>query len=92
MSSALSQASVGIIFGTDTGNTEDVAEKISEQLQGAGIVAELVNITDAEPEQIQGYDLAIMGIPTWDFGGIQVDWEDVEEMIQALDMSGKTVA
>ncbi|MEE3161363.1 MAG: flavodoxin domain-containing protein, partial [Pseudomonadota bacterium] len=45
MSSALSQASVGIIFGTDTGNTEDVAEKISEQLQGAGIVAELVNIT-----------------------------------------------
>ncbi|HCG78096.1 MAG TPA: flavodoxin [Oceanospirillales bacterium] len=92
MSSALSQASVGIIFGTDTGNTEDVAEKISEQLQGAGIVAELVNITDAEPEQLQGYDLTIMGIPTWDFGGIQVDWEDVEDMIQALDMSGKTVA
>ena len=30
--SSLSEASVGIIFGTDTGNTEDVAEKISEQL------------------------------------------------------------
>ena len=87
--SSLSEASVGIIFGTDTGNTEDVAEKISEQLEEAGIVAELINITDATPEQMQGFDLTIMGIPTWDFGGIQADWEDVEEMIQALDMGGK---
>ena len=78
MGSRLSQASVGIVFGTYTGNTEDVAEKISEQLQGAGIVAELINITDAEPEQLEGYDLTIMGIPTWDCGGIQVDWEDVD--------------
>ncbi|MEC8104273.1 MAG: flavodoxin [Pseudomonadota bacterium] len=90
--SSLSEASVGIIFGTDTGNTEDVAEKISEQLEEAGIVAELINITDATPEQMQGFDLTIMGIPTWDFGGIQADWEDVEEMIQALDMGGKLVA
>ena len=46
MSSALSQASVGIIFGTDTWNTEDVGEDI--RATGAGIVAELVNTTDAE--------------------------------------------
>ncbi|MEC8444175.1 MAG: flavodoxin [Pseudomonadota bacterium] len=90
--SALTQARVGIIFGTDTGNTEDVAEKISEALNEAGIVAEMLNITDASVEEIEGFDLAIMGIPTWDFGGIQADWEDTADLLSQLNLQGKTCA
>lgn len=89
---SLSTCRVGIIFGTDTGNTEDVAEKIVSELENYGVIAEMFNVTEASPELIAEYDLTIMGIPTWDFGGIQADWEDFEETLALTDLNGKMVA
>ncbi|WP_339897285.1 flavodoxin [uncultured Gilvimarinus sp.] len=88
----LSSANVGLIFGTDTGNTEEVGDKISTALASQGVVVEMLNVTDTSPEQIEEFDFIIMGIPTWDFGGIQDDWEDFEEQILATKLAGKTVA
>ena len=34
----------------------------------------------------------ILGIPTWDFGGIQDDWDELEDRLGQLDLSGKVVA
>jgi flavodoxin I len=36
--------------------------------------------------------LFILGIPTWDFGQIQSDWEEFWDDIEAIDFSAKTVA
>ena len=90
--SSLTDARVAIVFGSDTGNTEDVAEKIHDRLGKLGISSDIVCVTDISPAAIKDYDLAILGIPTWDFGGIQIDWEDLSDELESLDLSGTTVA
>lgn len=88
----LSEANIGLIFGTDTGNTEEVGDKICASLMQHGCATEMLNVTDTSATEIAGFDVLIMGIPTWDFGGIQEDWESFEEEILAANLSGKTVA
>ncbi|MEM9386688.1 MAG: flavodoxin [Pseudomonadota bacterium] len=89
----LKAASVALVFGTDLGNTEEVGEKIIERL--APMVAsavEMFNVREASTELLERYDFLILGIPTWEFGGIQSDWEDFEAQVLAADFEGKTVA
>lgn len=88
----LTNAHVGLIFGTDTGNTEEVGDKISTALAAHGVAVEMLNVSDASAQQIEAFDFIIMGIPTWDFGGIQADWENFEDEILATKLAGKTVA
>jgi flavodoxin I/flavodoxin II len=81
-----------LVFGTDTGNTEEVAEKIQEQFSESGHVVEIIDVTDCSADRISEAELCIFGIPTWDFGGIQADWEDFKEELEAAELSGKKVA
>ena len=81
-----------LVFGTDTGNTEEVAEKIQEQLSESGQVVEIIDVTDCSADRISEAELCIFGIPTWDFGGIQADWEDFKEELEAAELGGKKVA
>lgn len=81
---------IGLIFGTDTGNTEEVAEKLENLIDWAEV--ELHNVDSIEPDEILAYDYLILGIPTWDFGGIQADWEDYWPVLEGLDFTGKTIA
>lgn len=83
---------IGLVFGTDTGNTEEMGDKISECFSQHGYAVDMINVTEASPEIIESFDFVIMGIPTWDFGGIQEDWEDFEQDILQCKLSGKTVA
>jgi flavodoxin long chain len=57
-----------------------------------GFAMDMLNVTDASPELIEAFDFIIMGIPTWDFGGIQEDWETFESELLATNLSGKVVA
>ena len=81
-----------LVFGTDTGNTEEAAEKIQERFSEAGHFVELMNVTDCSVDRINEADVCIFGIPTWDFGGIQGDWEDFEEELESADLKGKLIA
>lgn len=89
---SISDMNIGLIFGTDTGNTEEVGDKIANVLAEHGCPVEMINVTDASPEIIESFDFIIMGIPTWDFGGIQEDWEDFEAQILATKLGDKIVA
>ncbi len=88
----ISNASVGLIFGTDTGNTEEIGDKICAQLAELACPVEMINVSEASVEVLDAFDLLIMGIPTWDFGGIQGDWEDFEDQILSAQLKGKVVA
>ena len=81
-----------LVFGTDTGNTEEVAEKIQEQFSASGHVVEIIDVTDCSAGRISDAEACIFGIPTWDFGGIQGDWEDFKEELEAAELSGKKIA
>ncbi len=79
-----------LFYGSTTGNTEDIAEQIQRSL-GMDQV-DLFDVAEEPLNQVEDYDLIIMGIPTWDYGEIQSEWEDVWDDIDAVDYSGRVVA
>ncbi|WP_392561816.1 flavodoxin FldA [Orbus sturtevantii] len=83
-------AKVGIFFGSDTGNTEKVAEQI-QQLLGSD-QADLYDIAKSTKEQIEKYQFLFFGIPTWYYGESQCDWDDFSPTLELIDFTGKTVA
>lgn len=83
-------AQIGLFFGSDEGNSERVAYRIQKRL-GEDVVA-VHDIADVTQLDFANYDKIILGIPTWDFGQIQSDWEEFWDDIGSVDFSGKVVA
>lgn len=85
-----SVSKIGLFFGSDEGNTESIASRIARRL-GENWV-DIHDIGDVTQLEFMDYDRLILGIPTWDFGQIQSDWEDFWDDLESIDFSGKTVA
>ncbi len=83
-------AKIGLFFGSDEGNTERVAYRIQARF-GADVV-DVQDIADVTQLDFANYDKIILGIPTWDFGQIQSDWEEFWDDIAQVDFTGKQVA
>ncbi|AWF82211.1 flavodoxin FldA [Microbulbifer sp. A4B17] len=81
---------IGLFYGSDEGNTESVALRIRARLGEENV--DLFDIADVTQLDIVNYQYLIFGIPTWDFGQIQSDWEEFWEDVQEIDFTGKTVA
>ncbi len=81
---------VGIFFGSDTGNTENVAQQIQQRL--GHDKADLFDIAKSTKEQFEQYEHLFLGIPTWYYGESQCDWDDFLPTLEQIDFSGKTVA
>ena len=83
-------ASVGLFFGSDTGNTEVVAKMIQKQL-GKHLV-DVKDIAKSTKADIDEFSLLILGIPTWYYGESQCDWDDFMPTLEEVDFSDKLVA
>jgi flavodoxin, long chain len=83
-------AQVGIFFGSDTGNTENVAKQI-QQILGID-KADLFDIAKTTKQNIEKYDFLFFGIPTWYYGESQADWDDFFPNLEQINFYGKTVA
>ena len=81
---------IGLFYGSSTCYTEMAAEKIRDII-GPELVT-LHNLKDDAPTEMEQYDVLILGIPTWDFGEIQEDWEAIWEQLDSLNLEGKIVA
>jgi flavodoxin I len=77
-----------IFYASSTGNTADVASRISKQLGDI----EVIDIADDGISSIGEYDKIIFATPTWGEGELQDDWLDVWDDFSNIDFSGKTVA
>jgi flavodoxin II len=80
---------IGLFYASTTGNTEMVAEQL------AALLPERIHLHDIAAEGVAAmaeYPLLMMGIPTWDFGELQEDWDEHWPDLQTLDFSGKRVA
>lgn len=85
---------IGLFYGTDTGNTETVSEKMIEsliELTGQELV-DLNEIYQKKAEDVSKYDLLIFGQPTWYDGELQGDWEEFIPELKKMDFKGKKVA
>ncbi len=78
--------SIGIVYGSSTGNTQSAAEMIAEAL-GEG---EVLDVASIEPTDLNGFDKLILGSSTWGDGEFQDDWDAFDW--SDVDLSGKTVA
>ena len=81
---------IALFYGTCTGKTEAVAEQIKDEL-GEDFFEIYEDVSQIEPSDLESYDVIIAGIPTWDVGEIQYDWQDIYDQLDEVDLSGKKV-
>lgn len=83
-------ATIGIFYGSNTGNTESAAKRIAAALGDQA--AEPTSIADTSADELSGYSALIFGASTWGVGDMQDDWDDNLSMVTSVDFSGKKVA
>jgi flavodoxin short chain len=84
-----------IVFGTTTGNTEDMAGMVKKALDKTGFETELKNVVDATPESLTGaHDLLLLGCPAYgeDTVELQEDFEEFYEQLDGVRLNGKPFA
>jgi len=81
---------IGLFYGTDTGNTERVADLIKDAF--GGDMVEVHDIATSKASDFDQYDKIILGQPTWYYGELQSSWDDFWEDFKGIDFTGKTVA
>jgi len=81
--------SIGIIYGSNGGVTETVAEEIQKVL---GLESDLIDISTEGVDIFAKYEKMIIGTSTWGEGDLQDDWDDIFNDFEAVEFGGKTVA
>lgn len=85
---------IGLFYGSTTGMTEDVAfriEKLAQEIHGLSLTP--INIIDLDdPNDMFLYKKIILGIPTWNYGEYQDDWEMIVDRITDADLSETSIA
>ncbi|MEM7533182.1 MAG: flavodoxin [Chloroflexota bacterium] len=91
---SITESSVGLFYGSTTGVTEHVAQCIETAWADAGQEPLItLNITDVDDISVLAdFDKLILGIPTWNIGQLQDDWEIVFPDLDDLDFTGTQVA
>lgn len=86
----MSHAPIGLFYGSSTCYTEMTAEKILRHLGPERV--DCHNIADHPIALANNYDYLILGIPTWDYGELQEDWENIWPELDSVDVAGKSIA
>ena len=77
-----------IFYTTSTGNSAEIATKISEALDGI----EVFELSGVGAEKISEFDKVIIGGSTWGDGELNDDLDEMWDDFCGVDFSGKTVA
>ncbi|MGD1948709.1 MAG: flavodoxin [Leptolyngbyaceae cyanobacterium] len=87
-------AKIGIFYGSTSGTTEEIAEKLQEEI--GEDLCDLFNMEEDfdDVDDLLKYDYLLLGCSTWGAGEVQNDWReplfDIE--VDKPDFSGKTIA
>ncbi|WP_305862435.1 flavodoxin [Helicobacter cholecystus] len=80
---------VGIFYGSESGNTKEVCQKIAQEI---GDEAEVFDVSGASREQILGFDNLILASATYGSGDLQDDWEKAFKNFNESDFASKVIA
>ena len=85
---------IGFFYGSTTGMTEDVAYRIEACIKEKfGLEIVPINIIDLDdPNDMFLYKRIILGMPTWNYGEYQDDWEQVVDKIASANLDGTVIA
>jgi flavodoxin I len=81
---------IAIIYGSSTDNTKNAAFKIAQKLSGENVL--LKEVSAVNFSELANYPNIILGTSTWGLGDLQDDWDSRIPELQALDLTGKTLA
>lgn len=73
-----------MLIGTQTGNTETVAESVAQHLAQEGHTIHFVDLADAYPEMLLDYNYLILAISTWGDGELPDNALDFYETFLTL--------
>lgn len=79
---------IGLFYGSDSGNTENIAKRIASNLEGIDIF----DVAKTEKSRLLEYKNLILATPTYGSGDMQGDWEKFLETLKPEDFSNKVVA
>ena len=82
-------ARIGVFYGSSTGNTEVIAEKIKALF---GDDADTCNIDAAAIEDFERYENLIFGTSSWGIGDAQDDWDDFMDILIEVNFNKKKLA
>ncbi|NJL06179.1 MAG: flavodoxin [Chloroflexaceae bacterium] len=84
---------IGLYYGTSTGYTEEAAKLIQREFERIqpGMVT-LLNVYEHDLDAMPTYDLLILGVPTWNIGEMQEDWQERLPQLAQLDLHTIPVA
>ncbi|PQJ21901.1 flavodoxin [Tenacibaculum sp. SG-28] len=81
---------IGLIYGSDTGMTEEVTHSIVDEWKEMDI--EVIEVTNVSSSDFEKFDFIILGLSTWYDGDLQSDWESYFDEFKSISFSGKKVA
>lgn len=81
--------SVGIFYGSSTGNTEAAANQIQKEL-GENTV-KIFDVTNAKAIDLEKFSNLILGSSTWGIGDLQDDFEDFMSELYSANLENKKV-
>ncbi len=84
-------AKIGLFYGTQTGNTQTIAELLQTALGGDRVV-DIYDVATIDTSDFESYACVIVGCPTWNIGDLQADWEGIYDELDEIDFTGKKVA
>ena len=74
-----------IVFGSTTGNTEEMADMIKAAMDRVGVETEIKNVTDiAVTDLTAGHNVVLLGCPAYGDDTIELQ-EDFQELYDQLD-------
>ncbi len=88
-------AKIGLFYGSTTCYTEIAAEKIRDAISAyssGAVEVDLFNIANQSLTSANAYQHVILGIPTWDYGELEENWENTWPDIANVNWQNKTVA
>ncbi len=81
-----------LIYGSTTGNTEDLAQSVASGLEEGGVEVAVKNVTAADVGELADYEVVVLGASTWGDGELQDDFVPFYDRMDNLSLAGKKAA
>ena len=78
-----------IVYASLTGNTEEIADIVSEALENLDITVEMNECSDVDADDFMDADICIIASYTYGDGDLPDEIVDIYDDLQDLDLSGK---
>lgn len=84
---------VGLVFGSDTGATEEITRSVVRKCHFWDIeTMDVQKVKQRDPAFFERFPFIILGLSTWYDGDLQSDWETYYDDFKEVDFTGKIVA